>query len=141
MKQKEKEIRNEIALGIVKNKEGKIIIINRLWKEKSADGLAMLTYAFPGGNIDPGETPQESVAREVRSETGLKVKVLRKISERIHPQFAASIKYYECEMIPSASRPIFDVHEVESVKWVSPNEIRNYFTTDLDPKVAKFLGI
>jgi 8-oxo-dGTP diphosphatase len=141
MKQKEKEIRNEIVLGIIKNKDGKVIIINRLWKEKSVDESAMLTYAFPGGNIDSGETPEESVAREVRNETGLKVRVLRMISERIHPQFAASIKYYECEMDPSKTRPIFDVHEVESVKWVSPSEIRNYFTTDLDPKVAKFLGI
>jgi len=38
-------------------------------------------------------------------------------------------------------RPVVDVHEIESLKWVSPQELANYFTTDLDPGVAKFLKI
>jgi len=38
-------------------------------------------------------------------------------------------------------RPIVDVHEVESIKWVPTNELKDYFTTDLDPGVAKFLNL
>ena len=141
MKKDEKKILTEIVLGIIKTKAGKVIIINRLWPEKSADGSTKLTYAFPGGNIDEGETPEEALIREVRCETGIKIKVLKKISERTHPQFPVKINYYECEFIPGSMKPIMDVHEVASVKWVSPSELKNYFTTDLDPKVAKFLGI
>lgn len=131
----------QIVLGIIKNKSEKVVIINRLWPETTLDGSAKLTWAFPGGNIDEGETSEEALAREIRNETGLKVKVLKKISERIHPQFSVSIKYYECEIVPGSMKPITDVHEIESLKWVNPSELKDYFTTDIDPKVAKFLGI
>ena len=141
MRKEEIKPRNEIVLGIVKSKTDKIIILDRLWKEKSLDGSTSLTWAFPGGEIDEGETPEEALVREVRNETGLKVKVVKKISERIHPQFSVKITYFSCEIIPSAMRPITDVHEVESVKWVNAQELRNYFTTDIDPGVAKFLNI
>ena len=77
----------------------------------------------------------------MRNETGLKVEVIKKISERIHPQFLVKISYFECEIIPSSMRPIVDVHEVESTKWVEPLEIKNYFTTNMDPAVEKFLGL
>jgi len=30
---------------------------------------------------------------------------------------------------------------VAEIKWVKPEEIRNLITTDLDPNVAKILGI
>jgi len=81
------------------------------------------------------------LVREVRNETGFKVKVLKKISERVHPQFGIKINYFSCELVPSGMRPIVDVHEVESIKWVPTNELKDYFTTDLDPGVAKFLNL
>lgn len=141
MGKEELKPKNEIVLGVIKNKAGKIIILNRLWPEKSIDGSVKLTWAFPGGEIDEGETPEEALIREVRNETGLKVEVIKKISERIHPQFLVKISYFECEIIPSSMRPIVDVHEVESTKWVEPLEIKNYFTTNMDPAVEKFLGL
>jgi 8-oxo-dGTP diphosphatase len=142
MTKKEKTTQKEIVLGIIKGPTGKILLINRMWPEKSLDGSLTLTWAFPGGNIDEGETPEEALIREVRTETGLKVIVKKKISARVHPKFNISLTYYECEMVISGgARPIVDVHEVESVKWVDPKEVRNYFTTDIDPKVAKYFGI
>lgn len=141
MGKEELKPKNEIVLGVIKNKAGKIIILNRLWPEKSIDGSVKLTWAFPGGEIDEGETPEEALIREVRNETDLKVEVIKKISERIHPQFLVKISYFECEIIPSSMRPIVDVHEVESTKWVEPLEIKNYFTTNMDPAVEKFLGL
>jgi 8-oxo-dGTP diphosphatase len=142
MTKKEKATQKEIVLGIIKNPLGKILLISRVWPEKTLDGSTTLMWAYPGGNIDEGETPEEALMREVRNETGLKVTVKKKISERTHPQFNVNIKYYECEMVLSGgARPIVDVHEVQSVKWVDPKEVRNYFTTDIDPKVAKYFGI
>jgi mutator protein MutT len=141
MKNNEKTPKNEVVLGVIKNSVNKVLIVSRAWPEKSLDGSAMLTWAFPGGEVDEGETQEEALIREVRSETGFKVKVLDKISERIHPQFNVKIHYFSCEIIPGSMRPISDVHEIESTKWVDVSELRNYFTSDLDPNVAKFLKI
>ena len=141
MKNNEKTPKNEVVLGVIKNSVNKVLIVSRVWPEKSLDGSAMLTWAFPGGEIDEGETQEEALIREVRSETGFKVKVLDKISKRIHPQFNVKIHYFSCEIIPGSMRPISDVHEIESTKWVDVSELRNYFTSDLDPNVAKFLKI
>ena len=49
----------------------------------SADGLALIErrrgphhyYLIPGGAVEPGESPQQTAAREVKEETGLDVRV------------------------------------------------------------------
>lgn len=38
-------------------------------------------WVFPGGGVEPNETCEEAVVREVLEETGLKVKIDRKIAE------------------------------------------------------------
>ena len=38
-------------------------------------------WVLPGGGLDPGETPEEGVIREVEEETGLQVKIVREIAQ------------------------------------------------------------
>jgi mutator protein MutT len=129
-----------IAVGIVVNNAGKVLIMDRVRKERGADN-SLLTWVFPGGKLNGSETFTEAVVREVLLETGYKVKVIDKVSERTHPQFNVPIQYFHCELAAFTTKPIQEVHEVATVKWVDPVELPNYFTTDIDPKVAKFLKI
>ncbi len=131
---------NGIAVGVVTNATGKVLIIERVRKEHGSDG-SVLSWVFPGGKLNGSETFEEAVVREVLAETGFKIKVNRKISERFHPQLNVPIKYFECELDSFTTKPIQDIHEVAATKWVDPENLKDFFTTDLDPQVAKKLKI
>jgi len=130
----------EVVLSITKNKKGKVLILQRAYPEKGLNN-SELTWVFPGGKINGGETDEDAVVRETRDETGYNITVLKLISERKHPQIDVYLRYYACELVDFKITPIHDVHEVESTKWVDPAELKEYFTTDLDPNVAKYLDI
>lgn len=140
-KEKFEEAEDFINLAIVRDKQGKVLMIRRRQEEKGKDG-SVLRWAFPAGKQRFNETREECVRREVLSETGYDVKPIRQIDLRIHPQFSVMIVYHLCELI--SSKPVAkpqESHEVAEIKWVNPKEIKKLITTDLNPKVAKELGI
>jgi 8-oxo-dGTP diphosphatase len=131
---------SKISVSITKNKLGKVLIIQRVRPEKGSDGTH-LVWAFPGGRIETDEAPEFAAARETSDETGFTVKPIKIISERQHPQFDYYIYYIACDLDLSKVKPANEVHEIEKSKWVDPTELKDYFETDLDSKVAKYLGL
>ena len=139
--QKKEESANFINLGVVLNKKGEVLMIRRAKKEIGKEN-AVLEWAFPAGKQRYKESREESVKREVLAETGYDVKPVRQISLRVHPEFLVTIVYHLCylnspEPVANPSEP----HEVAEIRWVKPQEIKNLITTNLDPAVAKELGL
>ena len=130
----------DIALAIVRNDVGDVLIIKRRSPEKGSDG-AILTWAFPGGKVANYSTHAEAVEESVLGETGHYVSSGDLINKRKHPQFPANIHYYICNLTTTDTTQLIEVEEVEQINWVSPNELIDYFTTDIDKKVAKYLGL
>ncbi|MFA5392523.1 MAG: NUDIX hydrolase [Candidatus Paceibacterota bacterium] len=138
---KPQESKTFINLGVVLNDKGEVLIIRRKVIEKGADG-SILQWAFSGGKQQFNETREECVEREVLAETGYDVESIKQISIRVHPQFPVTIVYHLCSL--KASEPIDkpnEPHEIAEIKWIKPEEIKEIFTTDIDPKVANELGI
>lgn len=129
-----------IGVGVVVNNAGKVLIMKRVRTEQGSDG-SKLTWVFPGGKLDGMESFEEAVVREVLYETGYKIKINKKISQRTHPQLQVTIQYFACELAEFSTKPIQEIHEVDTIKWVEPTELKDYFTTDLDSGVARFLNI
>ncbi|MGD0204313.1 MAG: NUDIX hydrolase [Candidatus Bathyarchaeia archaeon] len=50
-------------------------------------------WALPGGRMDPGETVEQTIVREVKEETGLDVAVVRKIGEYIEKGVKDGVDY------------------------------------------------
>ncbi len=50
-------------------------------------------WALPGGRAEPGETVEQTVVREVKEETGLDVKVVKKIGEYHEQGIQGGVEY------------------------------------------------
>ena len=51
--------------ALVTNEEGKILLVNSPWRG----------WEYPGGLIEPGETFEEALHREVREESGVEIEI------------------------------------------------------------------
>jgi 8-oxo-dGTP diphosphatase len=57
--------------AVIKDRDGRLLLIKR--GHEPGAGL----WSLPGGRIEPGETHQQAVAREILEETGLRVECRR----------------------------------------------------------------
>src|SRR5215470_3173815 len=48
-------------------------------RENDRPGVSVL--ALPKGNVDPGETPEQTAAREIREETGVQADLITKLND------------------------------------------------------------
>jgi mutator protein MutT len=136
-----KEQTDFIVLGVVLNKEGKVMIVKRKKKEITLTKKELI-WVFPGGRLEKGETREERVVKEVLDETGYKVKPLKLIHLRIHPETLKIIAYFLCEL--EEEDPVQEIkekEEIEEVRWVNPEELKNYFNTEINSEVKKILKI
>jgi 8-oxo-dGTP diphosphatase len=51
-------------------------------------------WVFPGGKIEPAESPAENAVREVEEETNLRVRASGEIGRRTHPVTGRAIIYF-----------------------------------------------
>jgi 8-oxo-dGTP pyrophosphatase MutT (NUDIX family) len=108
--------------GVVRDVDGRVLFIRR------ADNGR---WGLPAGAIDPGETPAEAVAREVREETGLDVLPTRVtgvfggVGFRVTYENGDVAEYtvvvFECECIGGTLRAV-DGEAVE-FRYFAPNDI------------------
>lgn len=138
---KAKEGLMQIALAVVKNTQGEVLLVKRKHPEKGIND-AKLTWVFPGGKIEAYDTPEETAVQETLEETGHYIEVITLINKRKHPQYPVHISYFECKLTTNATTDLIDDHEVEQFAWVKTHKITNHFHGEkIDKKVAKFLGL
>ena len=123
-----------IVLGIVKNSKKEVLIIQRSKNEKPKQ--LSLSWTFPGGEVESEETKKQAVERELLEETGYQVTAVSTISERQHPQFPVYIYYLKCKVVSETPKRKKQDDEVREVRWVLPSRLDDFFTTNLDSKVA-----
>ena len=79
-------------------------------------------WEFPGGKIEPGETPEEALEREIREELNTKIGVDRYLTtvEYDYPEFHLSMDCFWCHVEGGA----LILLEHEAAKWLPVNDLR-----------------
>ena len=94
-------------------------------------------WEFPGGKIEPGESPEECVVREIREELSATVAVERKICtvEWDYPKFHLSMDCFLCRVAEGELKLL----EHEAARWLSRDETDSVHWLPSDVEVLEKL--
>ena len=90
-------------------------------------------WEFPGGKLEPGETPQQCIVREIKEELGVEIIIKGTLPPVVHiyPDKPIMLIPFLCNLYDNP--PILRVHS--KIAWVLPGNIITYNLSDADIKV------
>lgn len=125
--------RPPIASAIITH-EGKVLLVRRRVKEGS------LSWQFPGGEVERGETAGQAAAREVREETGLIVAESKTLGERIHPNTGRKMIYVACDVV-RGNATVVDTDELNDLTWANQTNLVEYVPYGFYQPVQDYLNV
>ncbi len=103
------------------DQDGRVLLTQRP-EGKSLAGL----WEFPGGKVEPGETPEAALIRELREELGIDTwaSCLAPLTFASHtyPDFHLLMPLFACRKWDGIARGV----EGQTLAWVRPEKLRDY---------------
>ena len=123
--------RQAIAVAVIVQ-NGRLLLVRR----RADDGAP--PWVLPGGKLEPGEEPGEAAAREVLEETGLTVRPVRILGERIHPDTGAHLTYVACDVL-AGTADVAAPDEVDAIAWAAARELGEFVPRGFYEPVEAYL--
>ena len=115
----------EVVAAIIHDNQGRIFATQRgygEWKDY---------WEFPGGKMEPGETPQQALMREIREELETQIKIEKYVTtiEYDYPTFHLTMHCYWCSL--AGAQPTLLEHE--AARWLPKDQLAsvNWLPADL----------
>lgn len=108
-----------IGVAVIWNDEGQILIDRR-----KPSGLLGGLWEFPGGKIEPGETVEACIVREIQEELGIEIAVGDRLItiDHAYTHFRVTLNVHHCRYVSGEPQPI----ECDEVRWVSLAELDQF---------------
>jgi 8-oxo-dGTP diphosphatase len=97
-------------------------------------------WEFPGGKVEPGETPEDTIIRELDEELGVKVTkpclAPLTFSSHNYLEFHILLPLFVCRRWEGTPTP----RESQAIKWVRANRLRDYKMPAADEPLVSHLA-
>ncbi len=124
----------KVTCGIIFNDEGKVFLCRRK-PEKSQGGL----WEFPGGKVEPGESYEDCLKRELLEELDLEVKVKEhfKTVQHDYETFQGELIAFTCHFV----RCSYMMIDHDRYEWVGISDVVRKELAPADIPIAQILQI
>lgn len=123
-----------IGVAVIWNEEGLVLIDKR-----KPDGLLGGLWEFPGGKVEPGETVQACIQREIHEELGIEIEVRDRVItiDHAYSHFKVTLDVFNCGLIRGVPSAI----ECDEVRWVTLEEIEHFPFPKANEKIIDAIKI
>ena len=121
----------EVVAAVISDEQGRIFATQRgygEWKD---------WWEFPGGKMEPGETPQQALKREIREELDAEIEVdeLLRTIDYDYPNFHLTMHCFQCKLAGSHMTLL----EHEAAKWLAPTDLQSVQWLPADEDIIRDL--
>lgn len=122
----------EVGAAVIADEEGRLLIARRR-EGKSQAGL----WEFPGGKLEPGETAQACIARELREEMNIEVEPGAILGSNEHAYASGSIRLIAVQARYISGEIRLTDHD--RCEWVKPERLADYLFAPADVSFVEML--
>lgn len=123
----------EVAAAIIEDGAGRILIARRA-SGKSQAGM----WEFPGGKLEPGESPEACLRRELLEEMGIAIEPYAYFGVNEHDYGAVTIRLIAYRARFVSGEIVLTDHD--EYRWVSAAELGEYRFAPADVPFLAMLG-
>lgn len=107
----------DVAVGVIR--KGNQVLIAKRPQHLHCGGL----WEFPGGKIEPGESPELALQRELQEEIGINIQKAQALTEIVHDYAEKSVKLYVFQVEHFHGEP--RGQEGQTIEWIDISLLSN----------------
>lgn len=123
-----------VAAAALVDEESRVLVATRP-DRKSMAGL----WEFPGGKVEPGETPESCLVRELEEELGIVTKppclAPLTFASHAYPSFHLLMPLFVCRVWEGEPTPL----EGQAIRWLRPKQLFALPMPEADRPLLPFL--
>lgn len=124
-----------VAVAVIKDEQDRLLITQRA-KDIPHGGL----WEFPGGKVEPKETPYEALIREISEEVGLKIEQAEFLGEIYHTYPEKSVCLHIFQVLQHQGEAQCCDGQLD-LCWVEQQQLRNFRFPEANQHIIELLSL